>query len=121
MPEDLPSTESELYARQLLLEGHGHPLWSPGPSDSLSPEYKRDGTRKGDVGTLSPTGAFLFAFNIFEAGDHAINKDRIPPDFIPAPRDLLRDPDEHYNQFSPKKVIATKHIDIKALSAEGSS
>jgi hypothetical protein len=63
---------SEVYAKHLLLERLGYPLWYPDlPLDKNLPQgYRDDGVSIGDVGKITGDGAFEFKFNICaDAGD----------------------------------------------------
>jgi hypothetical protein len=77
----MPSVASDVYARHLLPEGHGYPLWIPEPNDFLPEEYKALGTRIGDVGLLTTDGAFDYLFNVCRPADHPINLGRTPSNF----------------------------------------
>lgn len=58
-------------------------MWIPGPNMLLPMEYRRTGTRIGDIGIIYPSEGFNFLFNIFlEAGD-PVNEGRIPDGFEP--------------------------------------
>ncbi|KAJ7813836.1 hypothetical protein B0H13DRAFT_2465944, partial [Mycena leptocephala] len=54
-------SESASYCGQLLRQGRGFPLYVPGPPGNL-PEYQRNGVSIGDVGRVTPDGAFDFFF-----------------------------------------------------------
>ena len=41
-----------------------HALWAPQPFLQLPRQYRRVGTQVGDVGMITPEGAFDFMFNI---------------------------------------------------------
>jgi hypothetical protein len=77
----MSSVASNLYARRLLSEGHGYPLWIPEPNDFLPPEYQELGTRIGDVGLVTSDGAFDYLFNVCRPASHPINLGRTPDDF----------------------------------------
>ncbi|KAJ7471529.1 hypothetical protein B0H11DRAFT_2040381 [Mycena galericulata] len=87
-------SESEIYWTQLLRQKRGFPLYVPGPQITLPPEYLRNGICIGDVGRVTPEGAFDFFFNIYLPADHPINQNDVPEDFVPLapylPQDLLR-------------------------------
>lgn len=67
----------------------GYPLWIPSPNESLPIFNHMLGVSVGDVGMLTPDGAFKFLFNIFHAATHSINTVVCVPDafvpFTPAP------------------------------------
>ena len=75
-------TDADIYRSRLLVEKRGFPLWIPGPDMSLPVAYRRTGITIGDVGIMSPTGNFVFLFNIFCPMDHPVNA-RVPADFCP--------------------------------------
>ncbi|KAJ7471491.1 hypothetical protein B0H11DRAFT_2040246 [Mycena galericulata] len=86
-------SESEIYCSQLLRQKRGFPLYVPGPQRTLPQEYQRNGVRIGDVGRVTPEGAFDFFFNIYLPADHPINRNDVPEDFFPLtpylPQDLV--------------------------------
>lgn len=59
---------SEIYAKMLLLEKLGYPLWYPEPSEDASNRHREFGVRIGDVGNITGTGQFEFHFNVHEPG-----------------------------------------------------
>ncbi|KAJ7027269.1 hypothetical protein C8F04DRAFT_1122926 [Mycena alexandri] len=64
----------QLYTKLLLCKGLGYPLWYPPPIDSLADAYRQEGVQIGDVGYITPRGAFSFVFNICRGADHPINR-----------------------------------------------
>ncbi|KAJ7838908.1 hypothetical protein B0H14DRAFT_3699302 [Mycena olivaceomarginata] len=86
-------SQSQIYCHQLLRLRRGFPLYIPGPSEMLPPEYQTSGIQIGDVGTVTPEGLFDCFFNIYLPADHPINLDNVPDDFCPLQkyneRDLL--------------------------------
>ncbi|KAJ7476219.1 hypothetical protein FB451DRAFT_269461 [Mycena latifolia] len=76
------STESGSYCYQLLRRGRGFPLYIPEPRTNLPMEYQRTGVTIGDVGRVTPEGAFDFFFNIYCPSDHPVNAD-VPEGFVP--------------------------------------
>ncbi|KAJ7649653.1 hypothetical protein FB45DRAFT_1075196, partial [Roridomyces roridus] len=63
--------------------GRGFPLYLPGPGGNLPQEYQRQGVAIGDVGSVTPEGAFDFFFNIYLAVDDSINAIGTPENFHP--------------------------------------
>jgi hypothetical protein len=98
MPPSL-QTASDVYARSLLPEGHGFPMWVPKPADNLPQEYRDRGIDIGDVGIVTSDGSFDFLFNICLPFDHPINLGRTPPGFhevtLDKSLDLLTDKKRH--------------------------
>ncbi|KIL61354.1 hypothetical protein M378DRAFT_167001 [Amanita muscaria Koide BX008] len=78
-------TESEIYSRLLLKRRYGYPLYRPEPLEDLPAEYGRKGVRIGDVGRITPDGAFDFLFNVDSAQPSAINPPTLPRDFEKVP------------------------------------
>jgi hypothetical protein len=104
---------SDTYSRLLLSKCHGFPLWHPEPEPCISlpvpKEYQDRGVSVGDVGILTPTGAFSFLFSACLPHDHPVNDRRVPQDFEPfvlGPRDVVGRPGSHI----PGRVIATTSI-----------
>jgi hypothetical protein len=97
-----------VYARILLSEGIGYPLWIPEPSNHYA-EYEKEGVNIGDVGILTFDGGFDFLFNVYLPSDHPINN-LAPPSFEPLRelqrRDIITTPDIH----SAGCVIASRSI-----------
>jgi len=81
--EMLQMADHEIYHEHLLLKKRGIPLWVPGPSKNLPPEYRRKGIAFGDVGILHHSGEFDFLFNVFLPADHPINRAGVPESFCP--------------------------------------
>lgn len=59
----MSTAASQVYARQLLSQKLGYPLFVPEPNESLPDEYRARGVGIGDVGIIAPDGSFTFAFN----------------------------------------------------------
>jgi hypothetical protein len=57
---------SEIYAKLLLLEKLGYPLWYPEPSEDTSEMHRTSGVRIGDVGNITGVGQFEFYFNVHD-------------------------------------------------------
>lgn len=110
-------SDSETYARLLLPQRHGYPLWTPEPDDNLSLAYRATGTRIGDLGTISYDGAFNYLFNICEAANDPINEGRTPSDFVPLqlqPSDIRRNAERH----KADTVITNTEFRRRALAAD---
>ncbi|KAJ6520880.1 hypothetical protein DFH09DRAFT_225085, partial [Mycena vulgaris] len=83
--------ESEIYCNRLLYHKRGFPLYVPEPHGNLPAEYQRSGVRIGDVGRVTPEGAFDFLFNIYHPSEHPININGVPEEFSPLPSYLAGD------------------------------
>lgn len=110
-----PTTHSrpdycKIYQDALGDEGHGFPLWVPSPNLNLHLTYRRHGVSIGDVGILTPFGAFDFLFNIFKPADDPINA-AAPPGFQPltSSRPNLTDT-QRYPYFNEGVHIASQSI-----------
>ncbi|KIM44603.1 hypothetical protein M413DRAFT_47205, partial [Hebeloma cylindrosporum] len=66
----------KLYASLLFASGHGYPLYYPETVVTHLPtEFRKIcGISIGDVGVLSKSNEFLFAFNISLPADHPYNQ-----------------------------------------------
>ncbi|KAI3610116.1 hypothetical protein WG66_007409, partial [Moniliophthora roreri] len=77
-------SSSSNYARLLLPQRMGYPLWSPGVPASLPFEYRKNGVSIGDVGAIDERGRFQYFFNILLPADHPCNgANRVPAGFTP--------------------------------------
>ncbi|KAJ7614102.1 hypothetical protein FB45DRAFT_758807 [Roridomyces roridus] len=81
--QDVLYSDSESYCSQLLRCGRGFPLYLPGPGGNLPQEYQRHGVSIGDVGRVTPEGAFDFFFNIYLPVDDPVNAIGTPENFCP--------------------------------------
>jgi len=63
--------------------GMGFPLWFPEPGRRLPVEYRMKGVSIGDVGLITPDGAFDYLFNICLPRDDPVNVNRVPENFVP--------------------------------------
>lgn len=72
---------SEMYSRVMQWYRQGYPLYSPGPGSDLPLEYRKKGVGIGDVGVITPDGAFHFFFNVDAFLDSAVNPSALPADF----------------------------------------
>lgn len=61
----------------------GFPLWFPEPGRRLPVEYRMKGVSIGDVGLITPDGAFDYLFNICLPSDDPVNINRVPENFLP--------------------------------------
>ncbi|KAJ7932072.1 hypothetical protein B0H13DRAFT_1537467, partial [Mycena leptocephala] len=101
-------SESEIYCSQLLRQKRGFPLYDPEPRQTLPQEYQRSGVAIGDVGRITPEGAFDFFFNIYLPADHPINDNDVPENFCPLPRYRSKD---QYN----KSYFAGDHVSTPSV------
>ncbi|KAJ7108635.1 hypothetical protein C8R44DRAFT_713915 [Mycena epipterygia] len=105
------STESGNYCSQLLLQGRGFPLYVPGPRPNLPTAYRKTGVAIGDVGRVTPQGAFDFFFNIFRAANDAVNANHVPEDFCQFLPDYDRADDVTPSEYDPGSYVATPSVD----------
>ncbi|KAF8886953.1 hypothetical protein BD779DRAFT_542735 [Infundibulicybe gibba] len=99
------SNDAQVYAKQLLLRRHGYPLWVPEPYGNTV-TYRTKGVRIGDVGYVTPEGAFETLFNVRAAPEDPINERGVPEGFqqiAVAPEDLVHLP--HFHQ--PGSVVTS--------------
>ena len=106
-----PQKSNEVYERHLWLKGRGFPLWIPEPNRRLPRVYQKKGIDIGDVGIITPFGAFSFLFNICVPSDNPINPRLLPEGFAPIspPLDAL-DIGEVY-EFKPGSYLASSSIE----------
>jgi hypothetical protein len=103
----------QIYSREMLALGVGYPLYMPSPSKSLPMAYRKKGIRVGDVGVITPNGAFNFLFNTCrqcEEPDGAINPVSLPEGF-----ELLDADIDVYDKYNPITHLLSSHVD--ALSS----
>lgn len=79
----MPIAASQIYARQLLPQKRGYPLFVPEPSERLPDAYRQKGVSIGDVGIIQQDGSFAFAFNACAAADESVNCHGVPAGFKP--------------------------------------
>ena len=98
--------DAEVYLRLMLKHKRGYPLYRPEPKRSLLMEYRKRGVRIGDVGRITPDGAFDFLFNIDSSQASSVNPPTLPKDFetIP-PIEILSN--EH---FQPDDYLLSDHV-----------
>ncbi|KAF8181522.1 hypothetical protein BJ912DRAFT_1044618 [Pholiota molesta] len=107
----LPDNGNAIYERHLKLKKRGFPLWIPGPNMSRPMPYRRQGVDIGDVGIITPSGAFSFLFNIRLSSNDPINPPELPEGFAPisppiGPWDLRK-----FRHFGPGSYLASSHIE----------
>ena len=74
---DMPNmTAWDVYAQQLIMLGHGYPLWKGTPSNC------QPGVQIGDVGYLSE-GEFIRLFNAMASADDPLNAGGVPSSYAP--------------------------------------
>ncbi|KAK6988722.1 hypothetical protein R3P38DRAFT_2573169, partial [Favolaschia claudopus] len=78
-------SDSDIYCRQMMRQKRGFPLYDPEPRRTLAQAYQDRGVTIGDVGRITPDGAFDFFFNVYLPADHPINNNNVPDDFYPLP------------------------------------
>jgi hypothetical protein len=110
-------SDSEIYARNLLVKKHGYPLWLPEPFSNLPRKYRKKGVSVGDVGIITSDGGFDYLFNICLPSDHPINSGRVPPGFVPLEFDRHRDIAMTRDMHSPGCDIASVSIRVEKLKS----
>jgi len=75
--------DCQIYAQSLMSNGVGFPLWFPEPGGCLPMGYRMKGVSIGDVGLITPDGAFDYLFNICLPLDDPANINRVPENFLP--------------------------------------
>jgi len=108
----LPQKSSEIYHRHLSLKGQGFPLWIPDPNKRLPLAYRRKGVNIGDVGIITPSGAFSFLFNICVPSDNPINPRLLPEGFAPINPSLDALDIVEFDEFLPVGYLASASIEI---------
>ncbi|KAF9470964.1 hypothetical protein BDN70DRAFT_845601 [Pholiota conissans] len=101
-------TNYDIYREQLELQRRGIPLWIPESNGCLPTIYQRTGVTIGDVGIVTPSGAFSFVFNICLPRDHPIQPDDLPQDFEPMnlrPRNIRK-----FIEFKSGSHLASKTV-----------
>ncbi|KAF9477499.1 hypothetical protein BDN70DRAFT_810612, partial [Pholiota conissans] len=109
-PTNLPQqkTNYDIYREQLELQRRGIPLWIPESNGSSSKIYQRTGATIGDVGIVTPFGAFSYVFNICLPRDHPSQPKNLPEDFKPissTPMDIQK-----FMEFKSGSHLASKTI-----------
>lgn len=83
MPRDPPLTLMTqegphiVYTEWMTGKGEGFPLYWPSPNAGLPEEQRALGVTIGDIGIISPEGAFHYLFNICNPG---VDEDMEPAD-----------------------------------------
>ncbi|KAF9475877.1 hypothetical protein BDN70DRAFT_205166 [Pholiota conissans] len=104
-----PQISNKIYEQHLEPKGRGFPLWIPEPNKRLPLPYRCAGVNVGDVGIITPSGAFSFLFNICLPSEHPINPDELPEGFVPI---LMKPTDiSEFSVFKPKSHLASAFID----------
>ena len=75
----------------------------------LSIEYRRQGVNIGDVGIITPSGAFSFLFNICLPASHPANPPRLPEGFHPLNLDPLHI--QHFSDLDTGSHIASTSVE----------
>jgi hypothetical protein len=90
----------------MLKHKQGYPLYRPGPKRGLPMEYRKRGVRIGDVGRITPHGAFDFLFNIDSSQASSVNPSTLPRDFetIP-PIEIISE-----DHFQPGEHLLSDHV-----------
>jgi len=93
------------------LKGRGFPLWIPEPNKRLPLVYQRKGINIGDVGIITPAGAFSFLFNICVPSNNPINPRLLPEAFAPISPPLDPLDITEFDEFKPGSYLASASIE----------
>ncbi|KAF8181539.1 hypothetical protein BJ912DRAFT_979793 [Pholiota molesta] len=102
---------NKIYERHLGLKQRGFPLWIPEPNRSQPLPYRCKGVHVGDVGIITPSGAFSFLFNICLPRDDPINPRTLPDGFAPIYPPIESTDIRVYQEFNPESYLASKAIE----------
>ncbi|KAF9479607.1 hypothetical protein BDN70DRAFT_834144 [Pholiota conissans] len=106
-----PDNSNKIYERHLGLKQRGFPLWIPEPNRRLPMEYRRKGVHVGDVGIITPSGAFSFLFNVCLPPNHPINPTTLPEGFTPIYFSNESLDIREYSEFKPESYLASTAIE----------
>jgi hypothetical protein len=111
-PIPAPKTSPEIYVHCLMEMNRGYPLWIPSPNMHLPVVYRATGVNIGDVGIITPEGAFSFLFNACYEATHPINSSmRLPEDFVPYIPSMGVLPIDKFKEFSGGSHLAGEAVD----------
>ena len=99
----LSASDAHVYTRNLLLAGHGCPLYVPEPTGH-SAVYRTKGVRIGDVGFVTEDGLFQMLFNIRAPAQDPINCYGVPNDFEQLPLGLV------FTEAIPSYFVANRVV-----------
>jgi hypothetical protein len=91
--------------------GIGFPLWFPEPGRRLPSEYRTKGVSIGDVGLITPDGAFDYLFNIYLPRGDPVNINGVPENFLPLETWSPSDIHEVEFVYPPGGHIASRSIE----------
>jgi len=94
-------SSNEIYEHHLFHERRGFPLWIPEPNKRSPLAYRQEGITIGDVGIITPAGAFIFLFNICVPSDNPINPRLLPEGFSPIDIPVEFLDIAEFNKFTP--------------------
>jgi len=114
---EVSKTSSEIYVEHLSKKKRGFPLWIPAPESNLTMEYQRRGVEIGDVGIITPHGAFLFLFSICLPADNPVNPQEMPEGFVPLAPPLSRFDVTRFVQFRSGSHVASQFIERSEIES----
>ncbi|KAJ2923136.1 hypothetical protein H1R20_g13958, partial [Candolleomyces eurysporus] len=124
--ENIPLASNTIYERQLLQKKHGFPLWIPHPNVRLPKSYTDKGVSVGDVGIITPHGAFDYLFNVCLHAEHPNNSGQLPEGFVPLliqQKDIAEHPEHgpgsHICSSSVTSSRKTKCLSFQSGESEG--
>jgi hypothetical protein len=92
----------------MMTHGAGYPLYMPTPYKGLPAAYRKKGIRIGDVGVITPNGAFDFLFNACQhdnQSDAGVNPATLPDGF-----ELLKAVVRVNDQFDHGECLPSDHV-----------
>ncbi|KIK65220.1 hypothetical protein GYMLUDRAFT_386797 [Collybiopsis luxurians FD-317 M1] len=108
-------TEREAYARFMLPQKRGYPLWKPKPQGGNLPSiYKQKGVNIGDIGILNEFGGFSYLFNACHPANHELNLGRVPDDFEQL-LDINYDDIEESEEFELGSYVTSQPSSIRKV------
>ncbi|KAF8336680.1 hypothetical protein F5887DRAFT_1246950 [Amanita rubescens] len=88
----------------MMTHGAGYPLYMPTPYRGLPAAYRKKGIRIGDVGMITPNGAFDFLFNACKS-DAGVHPAALPDGF-----ELLKAVVRVNDQFDHGECLPSEHV-----------
>ncbi|PPQ64801.1 hypothetical protein CVT26_002633 [Gymnopilus dilepis] len=115
----------ETYSRSLLSTGNGFAFWNAPEGHVQGPtrleqleETQTLGISIGDVGTIDPSGQFIFGFNIFTPATDPRHQGRLPDEFeeIQPVLDKASEIQLAPDFFKPGTIVSSKGVNVNQVS-----